>query len=418
MEKYVEELFQQMHDLMHRIIGYLDAKADTRPNLRFVEDDDTKVLLFPVKEKNVIKGGDEKENADVGTSAEEQAFVIFTEKEINQMPKTLRKIILIQKKRCRIRKHVSGKNSVTYEIRYRADGYNVSACGKTIELAKQKFIERFKTAKPRTSDGKEIVPTTFTSFTTYYFEKFRKEKVAPRTYKNDMQRIQKYLAPHFGEKEIAKIIPADCKALYVSIQKSGLQKTANEIFFLMSNIFKAAITHRIIQWSPLDLVLHTPYESEHGIALSRQEEQTLFENLTEPEYVIAAALALYCGLRPNELETAKIDGEFIVAINSKRKNKKVEYKRIPICKKLRPYLKNGIPALPTPQLLRRRIKAAVPGHKLYDLRTTFYTRCQELGVEDVARDYFVGHSLGRLGNTYTDLSVTYLLKEGKKLDLW
>lgn len=52
---------------------------------------------------------------------------------------------------------------------------------------------------------------------------------------------------------------------------------------------------------------------------------------------------------------------------------------------------------------------------LYDLRTTFYTRCEECGVAPPARDHFVGHSNGELNNTYSDLSDEYLLNEGKKL---
>ena len=39
----------------------------------------------------------------------------------------------------------------------------------------------------------------------------------------------------------------------------------------------------------------------------------------------------------------------------------------------------------------------------------------ECNIADAARDEFVGHSLGVLGNAYTDLSDEYLLKEGKKL---
>ena len=93
-------------------------------------------------------------------------------------------------------------------------------------------------------------------------------------------------------------------------------------------------------------------------------------------------------------------------------------KKIPVIERLRPYIQNGIPELPSPQLLRRRISAALPNHKLYDLRTMFYTRYDEYGVAPTARDEFVGHSSGELTNAYRDLSDEYLLREGKKLNDW
>ena len=109
-------------------------------------------------------------------------------------------------------------------------------------------------------------------------------------------------------------------------------------------------------------------------------------------------------------------GDFIIAVNSKRKTHDIEYKRIPITQMLRPYLE-GITELQFPRVeyMRDKFNSILPGHKLYDLRTTFYTRCQECGVAEVARMEFVGHSLGTLGDTYTDLSDEFLLKEGKKL---
>ena len=84
---------------------------------------------------------------------------------------------------------------------------------------------------------------------------------------------------------------------------------------------------------------------------------------------------------------------------------------------LRPYL-DGVTELKffIIECIRYKFKDILPEHRLYDLRTTFYTRCHECGVADVARMEFVGHSLGKLGNAYTDLSDEYLLKEGEKLN--
>lgn len=90
----------------------------------------------------------------------------------------------------------------------------------------------------------------------------------------------------------------------------------------------------------------------------------------------------------------------------------------PILDRLRPFIQDGIPELPSPQLLHRRVSAALPNHKLYDLRTIFYTRCDEGGVAQPARDEFVGHSAGALTNAYRDLSDEYLLREERKLNEW
>ena len=174
MDNYLIELISQIHDLCHRIDGYLDAMADLKPNLRISWQATPKILSYPLKA-----------TPDAGTSDDNAKldFVEFTDKEISQMPKRIQNLIILNKKRCRLRRKQSGKNSFTYELRYRRDGYDVSASGITIELAKANMLEKLKTATKK--DELPSVPTTFSSFARYYFENFRAEKVVETTYKKD-----------------------------------------------------------------------------------------------------------------------------------------------------------------------------------------------------------------------------------------
>ena len=340
----------------------------------------------------------------------------FTEKELNIMPKNIKKLLLIDKKRCRLRTRKSGKNSITYEIRFRKDGYNICACGKTIDIAKANFISKCKNAIS-TNIVTNTVPTTFNDFAMFYFENFRKEKVSNATMRTDMTRYNKYLLPHFKQMPLKNITPTNCKTLLDKVKSEGKGKTTDELHSLLNVIFKSAMAHSIIERNPLDVVLHISHQRQSGKALTKEEEQRLKIALKGSQYITSFMVLLYTGLRPNELKTAKIQGDFIVAQNSKRKNKKVEYKRIPILNALRPFLDAKFVA-PTLDTLRRHFNNILPNHILYDLRTTFYTRCDEYGVSPAARDEFVGHSNGALTNAYRSLSDDFLLKESKKLDKW
>ena len=340
-------------------------------------------------------------------------IITFTQKEINLMPKTFRKEFRADGCTAHVRKRKCGKNH-TYEIRYRKNGYNITITNKNLEIAKQLFIEKLKVAKPITGKSTHISENLHT-FAMYYFEKFRLPKVATRTYEADMHRYKKYIQPAFGDKQLQSITPEHCQNLIDTILAEGKGKTAEEIHSLLSIIFKGAIAHGLTDKNPLNLVVRMKHEGKHGTALTKDEEKRLLQAYPNTKYQTIFALALYTGLRPNEYNTAKIEGQFIVAVNSKRKHKRVEYKRIPITPMLAPYVQ-GITSfeIVNRDVIREKFKAILPNHIVYDMRTTFYSRCKECGIADAARDEFVGHSLGALGNAYTDLSDEYLLNEGAK----
>ena len=398
---------------LNEIIETLKASPEADENIQFIlrlADNTVKAETL----EGLIQNG---QGTALTPSKEEQdkqaKFGLqFTTKEIDQMPKTFKKEFRAEGCTARIRKRQTGKNSYTYEIRYRRNGYNITITDKNLENGKKRFLDALKTAKP--VEKGLGVPTTFHEFSIYYFENFRKRKVTKQTYENDLGRYKNHIKPYYEFVKIKDITP-DSYQRHIDTLSKKSTKTSVEVYGLMSVIFKAAIAHGIIEKNPLAIVLKPTHHCEHGVALTK-EEKRLLQGVKGTKYAYIFALALYTGLRPNELETAKIDGEFIVAKNSKRKGGKVEYKKIPICEMLKPYLV-GMETLDmqTLKYVRYSFNSILPNHILYDLRTTFYTRCEECGVAEPARDEFVGHSRGRLNNAYSDLSDEYLLKEGKKL---
>lgn len=342
-------------------------------------------------------------------------FLKFTDKEISKMPKSFRHTFIAEGKVIFYRKRKRGKlyAATTYEARYRRHGFNISVSAANLEDLKVRFIEALHALER----GDVKVPTTFHEFAMYYFENFRKRKVKPATYEKDLKRYNGHIKPVFGSTPLRRILPAQCQSLIDGYIEKEQGKTADEVYSLLNVIFKMAIAHGILERNPLAVVVKEQHQREHGKALTVSEEKLLLEKTAGTRYQLLFAVALYTGLRPNEYRSARIVGAFIVAVNSKRKNKKTEFKKIPICPMLRPYL-SGVTefSFPGNAYMREHLKEILPEHKLYDLRTTFYTRCKECGVADVAIMEFVGHSLGALGDTYTDLSDEFLKKEGEKLD--
>lgn len=345
---------------------------------------------------------------------DETGFLKLTNKEILKMPKYFKHTFRAEGQTICYRKRKRGRRSCSYEARYRRHGYDLSVSATTLEELKARFVQALVNAE---YESKCSAPTTFHEFTMYYFENFRKRKVKPLTLENDMYRYNNHLKPVFGSMQIRLISPGQCQKIIDDILARGHGKTADEVFSLLNVILKMAIAHGIIDRNPLDIVVKDKHQSQHGKALTKAEEKYLLERTAGTRYQLLYAVALYTGMRPNEYYTAKIENGFIIAVNSKRKTQRVEYKRIPITPMLQPYLVNvNELSFPRIEYMRDKINSILPNHKLYDLRTTFYTRCQECGVAEVARNVFVGHSLGALGDTYTDLSDEYLIKEGNKLN--
>lgn len=322
----------------------------------------------------------------------ESRFLKFDEKEIFKMPKTFRKQFRAQGCTAHIRKRTDGRYNCSYEIRYNKNGYHISASGTTLEVAKARFIEKLNNTTPQEKNYDITIPNNFDKFAVYWFENFHKRKVSEKTYKNNMRIYNRHIKPKFASLALLNINPAMLQEFIENLPGNG--KTADDVHSLLNQVFDTAVKHGKLKLNPLSLFIHKPHERESGVELTLEEELKLLNAYKGTDYEIIFAVMLYTGIRPNELKTAKIAGEFILAVNSKRKNGKVEYKKIPIISYLKTYLKE-IETIPCryEERIRDAFNKILPSHTLKDLRKTFNTRCVAYKVDYVARKLFMGHSL-------------------------
>ncbi len=127
---------------LNEIIENLKATPNADENIQFVlklaEESITREtlnnLIEKVKPTAVMPSNEEQDKqAKFGLK--------FTTKEIDQMPKTFKKEFRADGCTARIRKRQTGKNSYTYEIRYRRNGYNITITDKNLENGKRRFLE-------------------------------------------------------------------------------------------------------------------------------------------------------------------------------------------------------------------------------------------------------------------------------------
>ena len=119
--------------------------------LEQIKTQNAQVQLAICQVLGALKGEQFKQNrARTATEQMLQQDVVeaglFTEKEICSMPKQFRKEFRTNGCVAHVRKKRNGPNSWSFEIRYRKNGYNISAVATTLEECKQKFVAKLAQA--------------------------------------------------------------------------------------------------------------------------------------------------------------------------------------------------------------------------------------------------------------------------------
>lgn len=346
------------------------------------------------------------------TPQQKQLFVGYGNQNKSTIIQEIKAMIVELKIKGSIRERANG----LIELRTQALG---SIYGRTKDEIEQKLTKLLKEAKKQSKQKKSeqfSVPTNFDAFAVYWFDNFHKRKVTDGTYKKNLDTYKRNIQKVFAKDEIGSVSPIKIQNFLDGFLDKG--RTKETLHSILNQIFECAVKHGITRLNPIGMVFYQKHEREHGKAISKDDEKRLLAVYADTPFQIDFAIALYTGLRPNEYATATIDGEFIKAKNSKRKDGKIEYKRIPITPMLRPFMSDVAELkLHHPATITEKFKQVLPNNQLYDLRTTFQTRCTECCVSEIAIGLFMGNAIGsELKKTYTDVSDEYLLREGEKLN--
>lgn len=332
---------------------------------------------------------------------------IFTSKEIQKMPK-LKDLTY---------RYRADRNS--HEFRYRRNGLNKTFSSTTFKSAKAKALEFIRELNAAEMDYTNS-GIHFVDFADNYLLSVKKPNVAPSTWRTEYNRYQNYIVPYFKKYKVKEVKAPMIQHFLNGIIMSGYNRTAEACYYLIKMVMEYAVNCEIINRNPALAVQINRHQRTVGQALTHEDEKDFVKSLDGSIYKTRILVLLYTGCRPCELPTAKLEKEgFITFQNMKQKHGAVEYKDIPITPMLAPYLDDIKKELPftLPDRLKKSCAEKLKNYRVYDLRHTFATRCQECGVPQEVVGRWLGHKSGRItDNTYTHFPPSFMLEQAKKVE--
>lgn len=387
-------------DMIYSVIGRAQGRADQCLARR----EELVVVQFPPN-----KHGQQEANC----------IFEFTEKEISKMPREFRKSFRYGGKNHRIRKKENG----VYEIRFMYKGKTISASSKNLEQAKKKFIELCRSALSENA-ARPADRQTLKAFAEPWFENVKKPRIREQTIQDYAISLRVHIYPIFGNRLLCSIKPSEIDAFLGGYIAKNQMRTAEKLYGILAQVFKAAQFDGLIPLSPMSSVHKPSYEADEVVPLTREEEKFLLKAMFEAKHPCRYAIVflLYTGMRRSELKDATSDGTWITTFSAKvRKGKNPKKRRIPISPMLRPYMDHFTQENLSFSVdrLSRVVPKFLPNHTTHHLRHTFITRAVEFEIPEHLIKLWVGHSKDRrniTGSVYTHFSEEFQLAQIEKIN--
>ncbi len=322
---------------------------------------------------------------------------------------------------------VRQKPNGVYEVRYRANGFNVGVSSKDFDELKPKFIAALRNSV-QSVPKEPPVPVQnvgqFDNIAARWLE-LKRPTIKAATHAYYVQLLGANIYPTFTGRYLDDIKQSEIQALINEYIAQEKYRTATKIFQTLNAIFEFACGEELIERSPMRLLKPPKYEEQNGVALTLEEEREFLRRIENSNCIdeIKAALIflLYTGARRSELAGARIEDGFVSVICAKvRKGFNEKRRLIPITPKLAEWMHVfELEKMRTvrPNALTQAFKRLMPAHHLHELRHTFITRCQECGVPREVVSVWAGHAADgtQTSNVYTHFSREFMIKEAQKV---
>lgn len=342
----------------------------------------------------------------------------FTQKEIEKMSKTFKKEFIANGLIAHVIKRPSGKKGFYYEIRYRRNGFNVTASNKDLKKAKELFILATKNLESPEVIGKEKL-----KFKTLLNEwiAYKKGKIAQSTVDGYASLSRRLIGEDLLEKNVMEIRTADIDEYMPDFEEEP--RRYEDLRTIFNGVFKYAIASGVVSHNPVTLIPFKRAERGQRVSLTDDQIRYFLKKIVGTRYdsIRQCAYVLYFfGLRPCEVDKdLRFEGGFLISRNRKRKGGKIEYKKIPVPKQAQGLIEFDKPIVPTLSYDRwlDLMKEALPDDLTpYNLRHTFATKCSEpTDIKPEVVDIWMGDSPQRLvGKHYVHFSDEFMRE---KMDL-
>lgn len=334
-----------------------------------------------------------------------RGVVIFTEKEILQMPKNQRKYFRIDGRKVPYRKRANG----VYELRKQIDGVSYYGAATDLNEAKKRFIEDLRKAeciarqkeKAKASVTQNLnmasEPTVpdWESYVYNYIDVFKRPNICEKAYNNYLGLARRHLIPPLKNKNVDEVTAEDCQKILTNLRNAGKKRTAEDANHLLAWICAAAVTDGILKNDPMGTVKIPKHYRKKGQCIPRA---IMREILSEPKnlYDYVIMFRAYTGVRPCEVVSTKIDratGLFTIKNAKEDPNAEPTFRKIAIHPRLVPHLDKIEECLSSNmQYVTKYWRLhKTNAYRFYDLRHTFTTIAQECGANKEWVDYVTNH---------------------------